>query len=178
MSKYLEKIWSGICYCGYHGIARWLPRSTARITLGGGKLRTFFARGFITSAGKNIKIQRGAIFSRKLSIGDNSIIGVKCMFNGAVKIGKDVMIAPEVFIYSRNHAHDRIDIPIAQQGYEEERPVTIEDDVWIGARATVLPGVTIGKGAIVGAAAVVTRDVPPYTIVGGNPARVLKHREG
>ena len=55
MRGYLNKIWSGICYCGYHGLARWLPRSTARITLGGGTLRNFFARGYIASAGKILK---------------------------------------------------------------------------------------------------------------------------
>lgn len=116
------------------------------------------------------------MFSKKLSIGDNSVIGVRCMFSGKVRIGNNVMIAPEVFIYARNYAHGCTDIPMVQQGYEEERPVVIEDDVWIGARATILPGVTIGKGSIVGASAVVTKDVPPYAIVGGNPARVLKRR--
>ncbi len=64
-----------------------------------------------------------------------------------------------------------------QQGFAEEKPVVIEDDVWIGSRVTILPGVTIGRGSVVGAAAVVTKDVPPYSVVAGNPAKVVKTRE-
>ena len=64
-----------------------------------------------------------------------------------------------------------------QQGNQKEQPVTIMDDVWIGARAIILPGVTIGQGAIVAAGAVVTKDVPPFAIVGGVPARLIDYRE-
>lgn len=63
-----------------------------------------------------------------------------------------------------------------EQGYTKPRPVVIDDDVWIGSRVTILPGVHIGKGSIIGAAAVVTHDVEPYTIVGGNPAKLIKKR--
>lgn len=66
---------------------------------------------------------------------------------------------------------------MCQQGLSEPRPVLIEDDVWIGARVIILPGVKVGKGSVIGAGSVVTKDVMPYTVVGGNPARVLKGRE-
>ena len=74
------------------------------------------------------------------------------------------------------HQFSRTDIPMRLQGHRQYQPVLIEDDVWIGARAIILPGLRIGKGAIVGAGSVVTKDVPPYAICVGNPARVIKSR--
>lgn len=97
-------------------------------------------------------------------------------YTGGGRIGSHVMMGPEVYIYTQNHNFSRIDIPMDQQGWTEEKPVTIDDDVWIGARVTILPGVIIGKGSIIGASAVVTKDVPPYSVVAGNPAVVVKKR--
>ena len=73
-----------------------------------------------------------------------------------------------------SHAHDRIDIPMDQQGFEPERIMYIGDDVWIGAGALILPGVTVGDGAIVGAGAVVTKDVPAGETYAGVPARSIE----
>ncbi len=87
------------------------------------------------------------------------------------------MMGPDVVILTQNHKFDRLDIPMLDQGFKDEQPVTICDDVWIGARVIILPGVTVGKGAIIAAGAVVTKDVPEYAIVGGNPARVIKMRK-
>ncbi len=81
----------------------------------------------------------------------------------------------QVVVITRNHGHDRTDIPMTRQGYNNA-PIVIEDDVWIGFRAVVLAGVTIGRGSIVGSGAVVTKDVAPYSVVGGVPARVIKSR--
>jgi maltose O-acetyltransferase len=86
------------------------------------------------------------------------------------------MIAPEVIILTLGHRHDSIETPMCGQGGYATK-VIIEDDVWIGIRVIVLPGVKIGKGSIVGAGAVVTKDVPPWTIVGGVPAKVIKRRK-
>ena len=98
------------------------------------------------------------------------------MLNGTVVIGDNVMMGPEVVVYSRNHQFVRTDIPMNQQGFQEERTVRIGDDVWIGGRVTLLPGVTIGTGAVIGTGSVVTRDVPPWAVVAGNPARILRSR--
>ncbi len=87
------------------------------------------------------------------------------------------MMGPDVVILTQNHKFDRLDIPMLEQGFKDEQPVTICDDVWIGVRAIILPGVTVGKGAIIAAGAVVTKDVCEYAIVGGNPARVIKMRK-
>jgi maltose O-acetyltransferase len=90
-----------------------------------------------------------------------------------VEIGNRVMIASHVAISSLTHDHSRQSMrhsPVVQ------KKIVIEDDVWIGAGAVILPGITLGHGAVVGAGAVVTKDVPPYSIVVGNPARILKMR--
>jgi maltose O-acetyltransferase len=117
---------------------------------------------------------------KALEVGSNSGIGPRaCLMNvkgGELVIGNDVMMGPDVLIYTFNHDHDNVDIPMDRQGVTYSR-VVIGDDVWIGARVIILAGVTIGPGSIVGAGAVVTRDVPPYSIVGGVPAKVLKNRK-
>ena len=159
-------------------IARHLPKSNALIV---GKIckwfRSCLARCFISYCGKNVNLQKDAEFSMRLKIGDNSSIGINSFVQGKVTIGSNVMMGPDVRIYTQNHRHDRTDIPMIEQGYEDEESVEICDDVWIGARATILPGVVIGKGSIVGSAAVVTKNVPEYSIVAGNPAKVVKYRK-
>ena len=166
-----------MCYALYRMIANYLPPSNVKVFGKAAKrIRAFLARGFLSYAGKKINLQYGAKFGQRVSIGDRSGIGIKCMLQGTVEIGNNVMMGPEVYIYTRNHKHDRVDIPMIEQDYEAERPVVIEDDVWIGSRVTILPGVRVGKGAIIGASAVVTKDVPPYAVVGGNPAKIIKFR--
>ena len=82
----------------------------------------------------------------------------------------------DVTIITRNHRFDRTDIPMMEQGFEEERPVYIGNDVWIGDRVLILPGVHIGDGSIIAAGAVVTKDVPLYSIAAGVPARKIRDR--
>ncbi|MEW2375076.1 acyltransferase [Micromonospora sp. NPDC047812] len=98
-----------------------------------------------------------------------------------IRIGNNVMFGPEVTIRGGNHRIDRVGVPMIavrkQAGDEQhDRGVTIGDDVWVGTRAIILHGVTVGRGAVIGAGAVVTRSVPPYAIVAGNPARVVRLR--
>lgn len=160
-----------------YGIFRKFP-SSARGVLGrlSKKLRGITAKGFITSCGKNVNIERGAVISSKLSIGSNSGVGIDCICNGEVHIGEDVMMGPECVIFSRNHRFDRVDIPMRLQGYTSPEPCVIGNDVWIGRRVMIMPGCKIGNGVIIAAGAVVTKDVPDYAVVGGVPARVLKYR--
>lgn len=139
-------------------------------------MRRFFAKNIVAHAGKNINIEKGATFSRRLSIGDNSGLGVNCHAQGTVIIGDNVMMGPDVLIYTTNHEFGSKEIPMCKQGYQPERPVSIGNDVWIGARVIILPGVSIGVGCVVGAGAVVTKDVPAYCVCAGNPAKVVKER--
>lgn len=140
------------------------------------KMREKTARKFLTYVGKDVNIEKGAQITSKMEIGDRSGVGINAKMHGTVIIGKDVMMGPECIIYTRNHAFADTTIPMREQGFSVEKPVVIGDDVWIGGRVTILPGVHIGNGAIVGAGAVVTKDVPEYAIVGGNPAKILKYR--
>lgn len=113
----------------------------------------------------------------KMFWGEGSFCGAFCVVgvNGEIHIGKHVMIAHAVSIRDTDHVFGDVSIPMVQQGIMSA-PVIIEDDVWIGHGATILKGVRIGKGAIVAAGAVVTRDVAPYSIVGGVPAKLIRAR--
>ncbi|KAK9808951.1 hypothetical protein WJX72_006932 [[Myrmecia] bisecta] len=94
-----------------------------------------------------------------------------------VKIGSRVLFGPNVQLYPPGHPTDPL-VRNGLEGPEFGRPITIGDDCWIGGNAIILGGVAIGDGVTVGAGAVVTRDVEPWTVVGGNPARVIKHLAG
>lgn len=118
--------------------------------------------------------------SGAVTIGERSAIGraSEVVANGgSITIGSDVRIAANCFLSTANHRFDNPSLPIARQGIRV-RDVVVEDDVWIGFGACVLPGVTIGRGSIVGAGAVVTKDVPSGSIVGGVPARIIGRRPG
>lgn len=141
------------------------------------RMRGFWARKIVQKMGNNVNIERNAIFGPQLEIDDNSGIGINCEVYGPVTIGKNVMMGPEVIIYTSGHKHDRTDIPMIEQGSDEAKRVIVGDDVWIGRRAMIMPGVTIGNGCIIGAGAVVTKDIPDYSIAGGVPAKVLKNRK-
>ncbi len=156
--------------------AKWLPVSYQLFGQFGKWLRKICGKLILEKCGKNVNIERGAVFSSHISIGDNSGIGINASLTGSVVIGNNVMMGPNCTMYSRNHAFERLDIPMCKQGYKPEKTIVIGDDVWIGGHVIILPGVHIGSGAIVGAGAVVTKDVPKYAIVGGNPARVIKNR--
>ena len=134
---------------------------------------------FILGHKSMIKRDAYVIFSKgKLKVGDNSAIGKRSEISlngGEITIGNFVRIASNVFITNANHAFSKTDTPIMEQEVVI-RNVIIEDDVWIGHAAIILPGVSIGKGAIVAAGSVVTKNVEAFTIVGGNPARFIKSR--
>lgn len=97
-------------------------------------------------------------------------------YRAPIEIGADVQIAPFCALYSYDHGMAR-GVPMKDQDLESKGPIVVEDDVWLGVGATVLSGVRIGRGAVVAAGAVVTRDVPPHTIVAGVPARVVGTRQ-
>lgn len=117
--------------------------------------------------------------SPRITIGDRVSINYDCHIGcvNEITIGNDVLIASRVYISDHGHGspdyHD-IDVPPSLRQVYSKGPVVIEDGAWIGEGACILPGVRVGRHAIVGANAVVTHDVPPYTIVGGVPARPLK----
>lgn len=114
-----------------------------------------------------------------VTLGERSWLGPFCLVygNGGVTIGRNVLVAGHTTINTVSHAAERCDIPINDQPVLTG-PVVIEDDVWIGLNAVILQGVTLGHGCIVGAGAVVTRSIPPWSIAVGVPARVVGRRTG
>lgn len=137
--------------------------------------RRFFYRMAGIKIGKGSTIHTKARFydPRNIQIGEDTLIGEGAVLDGRAKlvIGNHVDIASEVMIY--NSQHD-----IENENFEAvDRPVKIEDYTFIGPRVIILPGVTVGRGAIVAAGAVVAKDVPPYAIVGGVPAKIIGERK-
>lgn len=163
----------------YYGFAKHLPTNETKLI---GKLscslREKLTKCIFKSSGSTFNINRGAYFGTgiNLSIGCNSSIGRDCQLANDVTIGDDVMMAPEVIIFSVSHETSDTSMPMRLQGNKSPNPVNIDNDVWIGQRAIILPGITIGKGAIIASGAVVTKDVPDFAVVGGNPAKVIKTR--
>lgn len=133
-------------------------------------LRTFVAK---LDEGAMINSPFYMEFANHLEMGVNSFINYDCIMlnNAMVKLGDNVLVGPKVSFYTVMHP---IDAKQREQWLVYAKPIIVEDNVWIGGSATILGGVTIGKNAIVGAGAVVTKDVEPNTIVVGNPARVLR----
>jgi maltose O-acetyltransferase len=136
-----------------------------------------------TKTGRSFNVEKNAYFGygRNLSIGEHSGIGKNMQIvgteqGGRLDIGDDVMIGADVIVYLITHKHDRTDIPIDRQGTTTST-VMIGDDVWIGTRTIIMPGITIGDHAIVGAGSIVTRDVPAWAVAAGAPAVVKKYRK-
>jgi acetyltransferase-like isoleucine patch superfamily enzyme len=126
----------------------------------------------VIDRGASIECRGRLVIGAQVIAGHHVTIGV----NGSVRIGADSLIAELVSIRDHDHGFDRNDVPMRDQG-SMTADVVIGRDVWIGAKATITSGVTIGDHAIVAAGAVVTRDVEPWSIVGGVPARVIGRRE-
>jgi acetyltransferase-like isoleucine patch superfamily enzyme len=112
-----------------------------------------------------------------LRLGNNSNIGAYSYIgcSGYIEIGNNVMMGPRVNLMAEDHNFEQIDIPMKEQGVTR-LIIRIEDDVWIGSNVVITAGVTIGTGAIIAAGAVVTKNVAPFSIVGGVPAKVIKMR--
>lgn len=143
-------------------------------------IRYILLKSIATACGDNVSIGPSVYLLRPelLSIGDNVSIHPMSYIDatGKITIKDDVSIAHVVTIMSSTHNYNDINIPFKDQGYTLSETV-IENDVWVGAKATILAGLTIGHGSIIGASAVVTKDVEDYTVVGGIPAKVIKSRK-
>lgn len=142
-------------------------------------------REMFASCGEQVTVSEDMkLFGDKLFVGNKVSfnVGMTLMCtNAPIKIGDNVMFGPNVTLITGDHRIDcvgkyMIDIKEEDKLPENDAPIVLEGDNWIGAGATILKGVTIGRGAVVAAGAVVTSDVPPYAIVGGLPAKVIKYR--
>jgi acetyltransferase-like isoleucine patch superfamily enzyme len=143
-------------------------------------LRYLIYKLVLKHLGTNSMIDHGAYFRYpwKISIGNNVSINRGCEFFGSlvagdayISIGDHCALAPHVRVLSATHDHRKLELP------DRAKSVFIGKHVWIGAGAIILPGVTIGDGAVIAAGSVVTKDVAPFSIAGGNPARFIRPRE-
>lgn len=156
----------------------------------GFKLRSILYSKKLKRLGANANIQNGVRISGcvTIEIGDNCILGRNVNLNAGnchgMFIGNDVSIAEGTYVRTANHNISDLNTPIKYQGHtaaelsynETIFSIIIEDDVWVGAHAIILSGSKIGKGSVISAGAVVSNEIPPYSIVAGNPARVISNR--
>jgi acetyltransferase-like isoleucine patch superfamily enzyme len=133
------------------------------------------------SLGDGVIVSRNCVIQGKtgpVMIGDRADIGCNCIFSSVsgIEIGYSTLIAGHCYIGGGRYRSDRLDIPIMDQGSYSEGPVIIGEDVWLGAGVIVLDGVRIGRGSIIGAGSVVTREIPEFSVAVGVPARVVGTR--
>jgi acetyltransferase-like isoleucine patch superfamily enzyme len=130
--------------------------------------------------GRNVHCQWSSTFwspHRQIKLGDNIGIGYRCTFMSDIEIGNKVLIASDVaMINSDDHRFDVVGKPIWDSGRGDEHRIVLEDDVWVGHGATLLTPLRVGRGSVISARSVVTKDVPRYAVVAGVPARVIKMR--
>lgn len=138
-------------------------------------IRRFCGKMMFLQCGDKVDIGRKISFSSKISIGNSSSIGDYTHIHGELQIGNNVMIAPHCAFIASDHNIDNLDIPMNCQGTTEGK-IVIENNCWIGYGSVILNNVNIGEGSVVAAGAVVTKDVAPYAVVGGVPAKVIKYR--
>jgi maltose O-acetyltransferase len=161
----------------YYGLASHLPPLAFPLGRQFNRLRCAALRLSLRRFGDFNEVDDRVYFGN----GEDVEVGSHCQVNAGcrltnVVLGDYVMIGPDVTFISRLHSVDRLDVPMVRQGSIECGQTLVEEDVWIGTRVIVMPGVKIGRGAIIGAGSVVTRDVSPYAIVAGAPARMLRSR--
>lgn len=166
----------------YYHLIQYLPTNNTRLgrLTFSKQIRYWICKRIFKKIGKNVNVQRKASFGdgRNVEIGDNSGIGINANVPNNIKIGNDVMIGPNFFVFHRNHCFDSTEIPMLRQGYKSDYPPTvIEDDVWIGQNVTVTPGRHISKGSVIGACCFLCKDFPSYSVIGGNPSKLIKTRK-
>jgi len=137
----------------------------------GNSFRCWCAKHIAKGIKKGILIEKGASIQPDVVLNGN--VGVNCLIGPKTEIGHNVMMAPDCQIYTRNKKFNKEKKRFS--GYEETKPVIIGDNCWLGTRVLIMPGVKIGEGCVIAAGAVVTKDMPPYHVVAGNPARAVKN---
>lgn len=147
------------------------------------RIRMYLLLGLFKKHGRNVWFDPDGIYTfESISLGSDVFLGLQAVLmatDSTINIGSKVLFGPRVTLIGGKHNTSQVgaamfDVHVKRPG--DDLGVRVEDDVWIGSRAIVLSGVTVGRGSIVAAGAVVTRDVPPYSIVGGCPARVIRFR--
>lgn len=164
----------------YYGLLKYLPGSGFPLLgLLFKKMRYVCCKHIFSYCGKNVNIERGAVFGSgiNLFIGDYSGLGFNSVVPGNIIIGKYVMMGPNCYILGSNHDYSDTTVPMMFQGDSTKKQTLIEDDVWIGRNVIMTPGRTIKRGSIIAAGCVLSKDFPDYSIIGGNPSKLIKSRK-
>ena len=172
-------------YFGLRKVTHWTVESLVNMVfsplpiLGGSQIRKLVYKVLLKKRGKGLLTCPGVklLHSYNIEIGDRCSLSYGTMLHGrgGLTIGDDFTTGPEVLVITTEHNYMDRDRKVLEQG-EVETPVKIGNDVWCGARATILPGVSLAHGTVVAAGAVVTRDTEPYSVVAGVPAKTISHR--
>ena len=172
------KIGQLICLAFYYGFAQFLPKSHTFFNVGG-CIRYHLCKHIFKKCGHHVNIERKANFASgvDIEIGNYSGIGINAHIPNGTIIGDYVMMGPNCFILYFNHEVSDTSRPMCQQGMREKKITRMGNDVWIGRDVHMTPGRTIADGTIVAMGAVLTKDFPPYSIVGGNPAKLIRNRK-
>jgi maltose O-acetyltransferase len=140
-------------------------------------IRRYCCKNIFKSCGKKVNVERRANFGNgfELEIGDYSGLGINCQVPNNIKIGNNVMMGPNCHILSQNHNISNVEKPMRGTGYVKKDTI-IEDDVWIGLNVIFTPGRTLKRGSVVAAGCILSKDFPAYSIIGGNPSKLIRSR--
>ncbi len=154
-----SQFWTALVYYAFNYWLTYLPVHFVRVL--------YLKKLMGISVGKDSFIHMGCVFYENVSIGQNSVIGRSCHLLGNITIKDNVSVTAQSYIFSSSHYKD------SPKFEAYTRPVVIEDYAWLGARAMVLPGVTIGRGGVLGANSTATKDIPEFTVHAGVPAKQI-----
>ncbi|WP_051237887.1 acyltransferase [Lacticigenium naphthae] len=139
----------------------------------GRNFRNWCTKHIAKEIGKGINVEKGASIHAGVVLKNGANVGVDCLIGQDTIIGENVIMAPECQIYTQNKKFNK---EIKRfEGYEKVKPVIIGDNCWLGTRVLIMPGVTIGEGCVIAAGAVVSKSMPPFSVVAGNPAKAVKN---
>lgn len=167
-----------LCLFLFYTLGRCFPMQPMPFYQEGYWLRAALLKVIAESCGKDVIVKSNCYIGGGvgLKVGDRSQLGENARIGRNVTLGRDVVMGPDVVIMTNAHAFERLDVPVNQQGSLPEQPVVIGNDVWIATRVIIMPGVTIGDQAVIGAGSIVTKDIPPKAVAVGNPAKVIRYR--
>jgi maltose O-acetyltransferase len=162
----------------YYILARRFPTQPVPGWRLGYSIRRGLVRRIFAECGEEVIVKQNCYFGNgaSLRVGDRAQLGENSRIGPQVVLGDDVLMGPDVVIMTTAHAFEDKSVAINRQGGLPVRPVTVGNDVWIGTRVVITPGVTIGQGAVIGANSVVTKDVAEFAVVAGSPARLIRYR--
>lgn len=153
-------------------LGKWSPVSSRPFGKTSRDFRYLCAKNIVNEIGTNALIEKGAILGSGVILKNNASVGINCIIPSGVTIEGDNMMGPDCRFFTVNHKYNKKKMKC--EGNTDRDPIIIKSHSWLGTRCIILPGVTIGKGSIIGAGSVVTKDVPDYHLAAGNPAEIKK----